>query len=267
MTSLIESKNIQHRFSGAEWELNIPRFSLLSGEILSIIGPNGSGKSTLLRILSGILSPLQGNVRLSQQELKNLDRRSIARHLGYLPQEISSEYDYTVEEIVRMGRYPHTKGFGTLNAADHEAIQESLWLTGMNALQKRRLSQLSGGEKKRAFLASVLAQNPQLLLLDEPTGALDIHHQVKFFQLLQQLARKGMGITVVTHNLNLASLFSHRLFLLLDGKCLDQGSPNKVLSSKNVHQVYGDEVLMGSHPEIDRPTLLPRISDEDKNEN
>ncbi len=188
-----------------------------------------------------------------------MDRRSIARHMGYLPQELISEYDLTVEEIVRMGRYPYTKGFGSLTSADQEIIQDSLKLTEMENLSERRLSQLSGGEKKRAFLASVLAQSPKVLLLDEPTGALDIHHRIQFFRLLESLVKKTMGIAVVTHDLNLASLFCDRLLLLSEGRCFALGSPTQVLSIENVESVYGDEILMKNHPEIDRPTFLPRI--------
>ena len=259
MSRLIELEDICHTFPGIDWKLEVPELSLLSGEILGIIGPNGSGKSTLLRIASGILDPLEGRVRLQDKSLKAMDRRTIARLLGYLPQEVASEYDITVGDIVYMGRYPYTKAFGSLSQADHDAVRESLRLTGMREHRHRRLSQLSGGEKKRAFLASVLAQDPRLLLLDEPTGALDIHHQVSFFWLLTNLARKGMGVMVVTHNINLASLFSDRLLLLDRGKPFVLGPPSQVLTHKNVRSIYGEDVLMDTHPETGRPTILPRI--------
>lgn len=259
MKSLIELQNIRHSFVGSEWEMNIPNLTLNANEILGIVGPNGSGKSTLLRIAAAILLPKQGEVKLLQNNIHKMDRRSIARHLGYLPQELTSEYDYTVEDIVSMGRYAHTKGFGRLDQSDRQVIQESLKLTATEPLKNRRLSRLSGGEKKRAFLASVLAQHPQLLLLDEPTSALDVHHQVRFFRLLKNLSQKGMGVTVVTHDLNFASLFCDRLLLLKDGQCLALGSAMEVLSEKNIISVYGKELLLIDHPEIDRPTLLPRF--------
>lgn len=266
MNRLIELERIRHSFPGVDWELEIPELSLRSGEILGIIGPNGSGKSTLLRIASGILFPLEGIVKLENKNLKELDRKTVARYLGYLPQELASEYDITVEDIVFMGRYPYTKGFGALSQTDHEAIQESLHLTGMSNHRHRRISQLSGGEKKRAFLASVLAQSPRLLLLDEPTGALDIHHQVGFFWLLQSLAKKGISVMVVTHNINLASLFSDRLLLLHQGRCLAMGTPTQVLTHENIHSIYGRDILMEIHPESGRPTVLPRVSRKEKNE-
>ncbi len=258
MNSLIELKDIHHRFQESEWELDLPNIQLFPGEILGIIGPNGSGKTTLLRIAAGILRPHQGIALLCRQNLTHMDRRTVARHLGYLPQELSSEYDFSVEDLVRMGRYPHVSAMGRLGPTDLQVIQASLEATGMEHLRQRSLSKLSGGEKTRAFLASVLAQKPELLLLDEPTAALDMHHQVRFFRLLQSLAEKEMGIAVVTHDINLASLFSHRLLLLKEGRCLALGTPDEVLTEANVRDIYGDDILMQSHPETGSPTLLAR---------
>ena len=191
MDKLIDLERIRHRYAGSSWDLWIPEFSFHAGEILGIIGPNGSGKTTLLRIAAGILSPLEGRVFLQNQPLKEMDRRSIARRLAYLPQELSSEYDYTIIDIVRMGRYPYSRGFGHLGPSGQKAVRESLEFTSLTPLAGRRISQLSGGEKKRAFLASVLAQNPRILLLDEPTSALDIHHQVRLFHLLRGEIRRA----------------------------------------------------------------------------
>jgi iron complex transport system ATP-binding protein len=205
-------------------------------------------------------------VRLGGHDVSKLSRRSIARSLGYLPQETASLYDFTVEEIVRMGRYPHTKGFGSLDKNDHRVIQQSLQLTEMEALAFRPLSRLSGGERKRAFLASVLAQKPQILLLDEPTGALDIHYQVQFFRLLHELARDGMSIAVATHEINLASLFSDTLFVLSKGKPVKSGPPGQVLTPSTVKAVYGESVFMGRHPRTDRPAVFPQITAENTGE-
>ena len=264
MNNLIELRGIRHNFPEAEWELDLQELSLSAGEILGIIGPNGSGKTTLLRIASGIVRPLQGTTLVCQEDLSRMDRRTVAQNLGYLPQELSSEYDFAVEDLVRMGRYPHTSSWGRLGPDDLQAIQASLEATGMTDLRGRRLSRLSGGEKKRAYLASVLAQKPKLLLLDEPTAALDLHHQVRFFRLLQSLAQKGMAIAVVSHNINLASLFSHRLLLLKEGRCLALGRPEEVLTEKNIKDIYGDDILMQRHPETGSPTLLAHAKEENR---
>lgn len=255
---------IKHSFPESEWELDIPLFELKPGEILGIIGPNGSGKSTLLRIAAGILPPVQGTVHLKGRSMREQKRPDIARILGYLPQELSSEYDLTVAELVRMGRYPHTRGIGILHQADIGIVRQNLERTGLSLLSTRRLSQLSGGEKKRAFLASVLTQAPEFLLLDEPTAALDLHRQVDFFHLLKNLAAAGIGIAVVTHDINLAALFCDGLTFLNNGSCLAQGPPNKVLVKNIIHEVFGPEILMGIHPESDRPIVLPRLGGKEK---
>ncbi len=260
---MIELRDITHRFPGIDWELSVSELILRAGEVLGIIGPNGSGKTTLLHIAAGLLAPRSGQVQLEGRDLQGLNRRSAARELGFLPQELSSEYDLTVEELVGMGRYPHVEGWGRLGPDDRAAIDSSLQLTGMLLLRMRRLSQLSGGEKKRAFLASVLAQQPRFLLLDEPAAALDLPHQIRFFQLLHRLARDGMGIAVVTHDINLAALYSDRLLLLSAGKILSLGSPQQVLTRDRVTEVYGADVLMGEHPETGCPILIARAARED----
>jgi iron complex transport system ATP-binding protein len=256
---MIELRHIVHRFPGSEWKLDIPDFTIQASEILGIIGPNGSGKSTLLRIAAGIIKPLEGTVWLSGNKIINLKRKEIAKKIGYLPQETGSEYDYTVEELVRMGRYSHTGTFGGLGLLDLKRVRDSLKSTDMEKMSERRLSQLSGGEKKRAFLASVLAQSPDILLLDEPTSSLDIHRQVRFFHLLRRLTNQGMGVAVVTHDVNFASLFCQKLVFLSNGELLSMGKPEKVISEKNIKQVYGEDVLLGRHPETDDPYLLPRL--------
>jgi iron complex transport system ATP-binding protein len=256
---MIELKNIIHTFPGSHWRLEIPQFFIEASKIMGIIGPNGSGKSTLLRISAGILNPVKGTVHLSGTEITKIKRKEIAKKIGFLPQETASEYDFTVKELVQMGRYSHTGTFGTLENMDYQIIKESLKSTDMEKMSERRLSQLSGGEKKRAFLASVLAQSPEILLLDEPTSSLDIHRQVQFFHLLLGLVKQGMGVVVVTHNINFASLFCQKLIFLSDGNLISSGTPDKVISKKIINEVYGENVILGSHPETHSPFLLPRL--------
>jgi iron complex transport system ATP-binding protein len=263
---MLELKNIRHVFPESDWTLHVPSLELCEGEVFSIIGPNGSGKSTLLRIASGVLVPLEGTSLLHGRNISEIKRRLVAKSLGYLPQETVSLYDFTVEEIVKMGRYPHTRGFGTLETRDLAVVRECLYLTAMTPLRGRPLSRLSGGERKRAFLASVLAQKPEILLLDEPTSALDIHHRVQFFRLLKSLSRDGMGVAVVTHDINLASLFSDRVLVLSGGEPVVIGPPTEALTASTVRSVYGEDILMGVHPETGTPTILPKLLTEKKNE-
>jgi len=253
----LQVKDVRYRYGESSWELNIPRFSVTAREIVAILGPNSSGKSTLLRIAAGILRPRRGEVILEGSEIGRMDRRWIARRLGYLPQNVASQFDYTVGEVVRMGRYPHLSGLGTLGDSDLEAVDRSLHRTATEAFRERRLSHLSGGERQRVFLASVLAQEPRVLLLDEPASSLDIHHQARLFLLLQDLARGGMGVCVVTHDLNLASLHCDRLLLLADGHPVAEGAPSEVLREELLRSVYGPELLLERHPRSGCPVVLP----------
>lgn len=263
---MFELSGIRHNFPDSDWELHVPSLTLSAGELLCIIGPNGSGKSTLLRIAAGVLVPVHGTVRMRGQYISKLNRRAIAKCLGYLPQETVSLYDFTVEEIVRMGRYPHSRGLGSLDRSDFEVIKQSLRLTEMDALALRPLSRLSGGERKRAFLASVLAQKPQIMLLDEPAGALDIHHQVKLFRILHDLAKEGMAIAVATHEINMASFFADTLLILSEGKPVESGPPGRVLTPSTIQTVYGESVFMGRHPQTNRPAIFPQVTPEKKSE-
>lgn len=257
---MLSLNDIFYFYPESGWKLDIITFSVSPGHILGIIGPNGSGKTTLLQIAAGILHPSKGKVQINGKDIQKIKRRIIARTIGYLPQDLSSEYDYTVEELANMGRYPYVHGWGTLGKHDHTIIRESLEITGMDSFRSRRLSHLSGGERKRAFLSSVLAQKPKILLLDEPSAALDLNSRIRFFRLLKNLSHEDMGIAVVTHDLNLASLFSDSIMLLHNGACLSQGHPNMVLTKEMIQRVYGKDILIGKHPENDRPTFIPRIN-------
>lgn len=256
----LEWRNITFRYSTqTDWECRIENLQVGKGEVLMIIGANGSGKSTLLKLGGGLLTPGSGKIMMGDVELARLDRKSIARRLGYLPQNITPYFNYTVSEVVRLGRYPHLSGFGRFAELDQEAVEEAMTRTEVSDLQNRRLDSLSGGEAQRAFLASILAQSPDLLLLDEPTNSLDVHHQVAFFRLIRQLKEEGAGFVVVTHDLNLASLFADRLVLMKNGTVLTEGTPEEVLTEEYLSKAYGNELLTGQHPQCRRPIVLPAV--------
>jgi iron complex transport system ATP-binding protein len=257
---------LRHRFPESDFILTIPELTIRSGEHLAVIGPNGAGKTTLLRLAAGILRPENGTARLQGRDLAQLDRRTAARTIGYLPQDLSSHSDYRVEELVTMGRYPHLPVFGNPGAQDRVIVEESLKATEAENLKHRRLSGLSGGERKRAFLASVLAQKPRVLLLDEPAASLDLHRQVHFFRLLTRLVQSGMGVVTVTHDLNLASLFSDRILLLKDGNPAAEGTPDAVLVSANLESIYGKDIWLGTHPQAQRPIVLPKMENTNSHE-
>lgn len=254
---LLSVQSAAYAYSGNGWRLLPASFSVAKGDILGIIGPNGSGKSTLLKLAGGVLRARSGNVLLSGKDIRQMKRRRIARILGYLPQHTESHFDHTVEEVVAMGRFPHLHGAGFLTARDLDVVSRCLRQTDMDGLRQRRLSRLSGGERQRALLASVMSQEPEVLLLDEPTTALDIHHQMRLFAILLELAEKGMAVVVVTHDLNLASVFCKRVLLLSEGTIAHQGRPEEILKKDILEDVYGRGLQIMEHPTTGRPLVVP----------
>ncbi len=254
---LITVKGIRFCYYHLEWVLKNISLSLSKGEIVSIIGPNGSGKSTLLKLIAGIVKPQTGTIYINKQPIHSITRRNLALVLGYLPQNTESDFDYSAKEVVGLGRFPHLKGIGFLSRNDHEVVTRCLEATDILHLRDRTLSTLSGGEKKRVLLASVLAQEPEILLLDEPTASLDIHHQIRFYSLLRRLATEGLGIMVVTHDINLASVFSSRLLVLNKGRIIMEGTPQKVIKEDVMRSVYGNSLCITKHPQGEIPLVFP----------
>ena len=254
---LLQIDKVGFGYGGSEWQLREVSLGLSAGQIIGVIGPNGAGKSTLLKIAAGLVRPSTGLVRLIEQDMRDRSRRSIARQLGFLPQNVTGSLDYRVEEIVAMGRFAHLRGAGFLQPDDLEVVERCLECTETTAYRRRSLSQLSGGERQRVLLASVLAQQPQVLLLDEPTTGLDMHHQVAFFDLVSSLAAKGMAVIVVTHDLNLAALYCHRLLLLVGGHAVKEGTVPEVVCAEVLGQAYRHSVYVGRHPMAGSPMVLP----------
>lgn len=253
----VEIEDLLYAHPGSDWQLRIPHFTLEAGEFRAIIGPNGSGKSTFMRLLAGLLHPRSGRLLFDGKNLRKMERRQIARILGYLPAETVSEFDYPVAEIVAMGRYAYLPVGGFMNREDKAVIQRAMEMTEITHLRKRRVSQLSDGERQRTFLASVLAQEPSLLLLDEPTSALDIHHQVHFFQIISDLAKQGIAILIVLHDINMASLFCDKISLFDGGRIVRMGTPREVLQEDTLSSVYGERLVFMKHPIKNRPIVFP----------
>lgn len=251
--------HLQFGYPESGWSLDVPAFHVNAGEIVAIIGPNGSGKSTFLRLAAGVVPYAKGSILLKGEELRDLERRKIARIMGYMPSETPCEFDYRAGEIVALGRYSHLALGGFLQPRDQEVIEDCMLQTETISFRNRKLSQLSSGERQRVFLASVLAQEPSVLLLDEPTSALDLHHQVRFFQIFSKLVEDGLSVIVVTHDINLASLFCHRMVLFHQGRILREGPPEAVLQKEMISLVYGDEILLSTHPRTGRPIVFPDV--------
>ncbi len=232
--------------------------ALPHGSFGALLGPNGSGKSTLLKLLVGRLTPQAGEVTLGERPLHRWAAIERARQLGYLPQAVAASYDFTVSEVVLMGRHPH-RAFGLETAADLDIVRTCLARTATMSLADRVFNTLSGGERQRVLLASVLAQEPRILLLDEPTTALDIHHQHEVMELLGGLHDEGLTILMVTHDLNLAARYCPTLWLLHAGRIAAQGAPEAVLVPELLTRVYGPRLRVGTDPDLGGPLVLPPL--------
>lgn len=227
------------------------------GEFLAVAGPNGSGKSTLVRAIAGTLPLAGGRIRLGQRDLARTPARERARLLAVVAQETAVEFDFAAEEIVMMGRLPHLRRFQGERQQDRTAVRESMERTDTWQLCDRLITGLSGGERQRVLVARALAQEPRLLLLDEPTAHLDIAHQVELLDLVRRLNRE-QGVTVITvlHDLNLAALYASRLLMIKEGRMVAEGSPRTVVTEANVAAVFGSRVRVLSHPVEGTPQVM-----------
>ena len=225
-------------------------FSLQPGEWVSLLGANGSGKSTLLKFMSRLLKPSQGVVLLDGQAIYEQDPKQVACRLALLPQEQALPTGLSVWQMVSLGRSPHQAWWHwELSTLDHQKIQEALQLTNLGAFRDRPIEQLSGGERQRAFLALALAQNPKVLLLDEPTTYLDLRYQLELLELLKKLNReRGLSIITVLHDVNLATRYSDRLALLHQGEIWEIGTPQEVITPTNLAKVLGVEAKILETP-------------------
>jgi len=229
------------------------------GRLLGLLGPNGSGKTTLLRILMRMLVPERGEVRLGGRPIGEYPRKSLARRMAYVPQETAAALAFTALETVLMGRSPHTGALGFETAADWRAAREALRLTDTEAFADRTLDELSGGERQRVIIARALAQEPDLVFLDEPTSFLDIKHQHAIYGLLARLvAEKGLTVLCVSHDLNLAGAYSDDLVLLQGGRLAAAGTPTEVLRAEILRKVYDTPVDVRVDEVTGRPYVLPR---------
>jgi len=229
-------------------------FALAAGEMAAIIGPNGSGKTTLLRVASGVLRPREGYVELHGHALGTLGRREVARQMAVVPQELYVPFALTAAEIVLMGRTPHGGGS---TAEDRCKVAAAMDATGTRALAERVFNELSGGERQRVLIAMALAQEPRLLLLDEPTVHLDISHQMEVLELVRRLNReRGLTVLATMHDLNLAALYFERLLLLEGGRASVDGPPAMVLSEEHVRRAFGASVQVQPHPTAAAPQIV-----------
>jgi iron complex transport system ATP-binding protein len=246
-----------HR-SARAFTLDEVSLTIERGSLTGLLGPNGCGKTTLLNLLSGVLQPHHGVVSLNGAPLAGRSRRDIARHLAVVPQETHPAFDYTVMEMVLMGRHPHLGPLELEGPSDLALAQESLAATGTAHLAGRAYMTLSGGEKQRVVIASALTQTPDVLLLDEPTASLDLGYQLEVASLLTRLNReRGVTMVLATHDLNLAASLCDRLVLMRDGRVVAQGPTRDVLTVDTIKRVYGVDADISFHPAAGHVTVTP----------
>jgi len=228
--------------------------TLESAELLGVIGPNGSGKTTLLKLLTGVNRVSQGSIKLLGNDVAKLSRAEIAKSVAVVSQDQPQDFVFSVEEMVMMGRLPHVPRWQWEGSKDWELAREAMILTGVDHLIGRNFNQLSGGERQRVIIARALAQEPKVLLLDEPTAHLDLQYQGEILDLVWRLRKEiGLAVLLVMHDLSLAGQYMDRLIMLKKGKVLCSGTPKEVLTAKNIREGFNREVDVfwsNGHPHI-----------------
>jgi iron complex transport system ATP-binding protein len=231
---------------------------VLDGKVTAIVGANACGKSTLLRGLARLLKPRSGSVYLDGRAVADLSTLDVAKVLGLLPQTPVAPDGITVADLVSRGRYPHQGWFRRWTGRDHDAVAQALEATGTADLLHRPLRELSGGQRQRVWVAMALAQDTDLLLLDEPTTYLDINHQVELLRLLRTLnAQSGKTIVVVLHDLNLACRFCDHVIAMVEGSIVAEGAPTEVITAELVEKVFGLACVVVPDPVAGTPMVVP----------
>jgi iron complex transport system ATP-binding protein len=235
-------------------DLRIP-----AGRVTAVIGANGCGKSTLLRALARLMAPRSGQVILDGKALHSRPSKEVARTLGLLPQSPIAPEGIAVADLVGRGRHPHQKLLARFTAHDYEVVAQSLAATGIEEFADRSVDELSGGQRQRVWIAMALAQETDILLLDEPTTFLDVAHQIDVLDLLTDLNRdRGTTIVMVLHDMNLAARYADHLFAMREGRVVASGSPSEVMTSDLIRDVFDLDALVVPDPVSGTPIVLPR---------
>ncbi len=254
--TVVAARNLHYAYEDAPI-LGRLSFDVDAGEFFILIGPNGSGKTTLMRVLAGLLRA-GGELKLFDRDIRSFGRKELARRVAYVPQYMSADIPFTVEETVFMGRSPHLGALGLGGAADQELVRRAMEFTGVTHLAGRRLRRLSGGELQRAFIARALCQAPEIILLDEPTAFLDMGHQVQIMDLLEKMKQeKGVAVIMVSHDINMAAMYADRMLLLKSGRLAGLGPPAEVMTFSALEAAYECVVVVDESPLGRIPRVTP----------
>jgi len=259
----VQSIRFRYDDAATDWILDRVNFAVRTGEVLGIVGPNGSGKTSLLNVMARLTHPQEGSVALFGRSLDARTPREVACEVGFVPQDTTQLFPFTVAETVLMGRFPRrahdrwTVGFGWESRGDLAVAEQAMTTMDVIHLAGRPITDLSGGERQRVIIARALAQTPKVLLLDEPTAFLDLRHQVEICSVLRRLKEEqGLTVVFVSHDLNLASQYCDRVLMLNQGRVFRLGRPPEVIRADVLCEVYGCRVLVDAHPE----SGLPRVT-------
>ncbi len=254
--SILEVRNLSAGYENG-YVIRDISLAVESGEFVAVLGQNGSGKSTLIKAVQNLLGNVRGEVLCGGDDVFHMGPRRVASRIAYVPQLAEPVFDYTVGEVVLMGRFARRGRLESVSAEDGAAVEEAMRLTEVAGVSGKKLAQLSGGERQRVFIARALAQDTPLLLLDEPSLHLDISYQAEVYAILRELqARRGKAVVVAEHNINLAAAFAGRLIFLKDGTVAAQGPPREAITAANIRAIFGAEVDIRENAR----TGLPEIS-------
>ena len=253
----IEVKNLEFGYREA-LVLKGLTFNIKKGEFVSIIGPNGSGKSTLLKTLNNLYKPNSGDILIEGKNVEDYRKKDLAKIVGFVPQDTTIDYDFTVEDIIMMGRHPYKGRFQKEDKIDYKIVNDVMEMTNTLKFKNSLITEISGGERQRVIIAKVLAQNPSIILLDEPTSHLDINHQIDLLNLLRTLNKeKGTTIILVIHDINLAARFSDDIILLNEGEIIGSGNPEDVITAENMEKAYNLDVAIENNKYTNTVSLIP----------
>ena len=260
MSVAINTNGLSH-FFGNNQVLKDLSFSIPRGDFFIIIGPNGSGKTTLMKIISGLLKHQSGQLEILGRFIEDYSRKKLAQTISFVSQMVAVDFPFTVTEIVLMGRSPYMGMLGVEDQKDLEITKQAIRFTGIEHIAHRKMDQLSGGEQQRVFIARAVCQQPDIILLDEPTASLDLAHQVRVMDLMERLKEEsGTTIVMVSHDVNLAAMYGDQLLLLNQGRIECQGRPDEVLTFNTLENVYQCTLLVDQSPlgGIPRITVVPK---------
>ncbi len=256
MTALLELNQVSFR-RGNRFIVKEMDVSFQAGQFIGLIGPNGTGKSTLLRLMANLLKPDAGTIYFANKNVKEMTDLEVAKSITYMPQSTILDYQFTVEQVVLMGRHPHRKKWQISQKEDYLIAEEAMKLTGIYHLKDRFITTLSGGERQLAFLARSITQQSIIILLDEPTSDLDIYHQVQICEIIRGLVKEGKMVIAAIHDINLATRYCDELLLLRDGEIVAFDRPEKAITVDHLMRVFQTNTYTYDDPYLNKRQVIP----------